>query len=279
MRRRQFLALLSLLIATRAGAQVPRIGFLLGPRSEELMSPIGALRSRLRELGYAEGKDFNFEFRSAESAFERLPALAAELVAIKVDVLVAVGTAPSLAAKRATTSIPIVMVGAGDPVQIGLVASLARPGGNVSGTSLLGPPFAVKRLELLKQAQPRVRRVAMLVNPSNPGQKLSVEAVQSAAKTLKLEVRTFNARNREEIRTAFAAMTGQDIDAVLIPNDSVFSANAMTIAEFALERRIPSIGSDEQAQVGVLMGYGSLAEVYRHSASYIVKILRGAKPA
>jgi putative tryptophan/tyrosine transport system substrate-binding protein len=172
------------------------------------------------------------------------------------------------------------MVGAGDPVGSGLVASLARPGGNVTGTSNLSPPLMIKRLELLKEAHPPVRRVAVLLNPSNPAQKLSFEAAETAAKALKIEVQKFEVRGLDEIKSAFSAMAKQRIDGVAVANDQLLIAHSAAIAELAASQRIPSSGRSEFPQTGGLIGYGiNLADSYRYTTIYIDKILKGAKPA
>jgi len=285
MKRREFAALLALCslarpaFSQRAPANIPRIGFLSVAPMSGMQVQLEGLRAGLRDLGYVEGRDIRFEFRSAEGNHERLPRLAAELVGLKVDLIVALGTPPTRAAKAATTTIPIVMMGAGDPVASGLVASLARPGGNVTGSSNISPVLMVKRLELLKEAHPGVRRVGVLLNPANPAQRLSFEAMAAAAQPLKVEVLKFEARNLAEIREAFAAMVKQRVEALAVANDPALIANARAIAELAAKQRLMSSGNREFAESGGLLGYGSIAEVIRHSAIYIDRILKGAKPA
>ncbi len=189
------------------------------------------------------------------------------------------GTPVTQAVKAATKTIPIVMIAVGDPVGSGLVASLARPGGNVTGTSNLSPPLMVKRLELLKEAHPAVRRVAVLLNPANPAQKLSYEAMETAAKSLKVEIQKFEVRNLGEIQSAFAAMAKQRIDSVAVAQDTILLANAGVIAALAAKQRIASSGNIEYAEAGGLIGYDSITDIYRYSATYVDKILKGAKPA
>jgi putative ABC transport system substrate-binding protein len=285
MKRREFAALLAVgLLARpafgqRAAANIPRVGFLGVEPLSGMAVQLEALRAGLRDLGYVEGRDIRFEFRSAEGNYERLPQLAAELVNLKVDLIVTLGTPPTRAAKAATATIPIVMMGAGDPVASGLVASLARPGGNVTGSSNISPVLMVKRLELLKEADPAVRRVGVLLNPANPAQRLSFEAMAAAADSLKVEVLKFEARNLAEIREAFAAMAKQRVEALAVANDPVLIANAKAVAELAAKQRLLSSGNREFAESGGLLGYGSITEVFRHSAVYIDRILKGAKPA
>jgi len=285
MKRREFAALLAVglfarpAFGQRAPANIPRVGFLGVAPMSGMQVQLEGLRAGLRDLGYVEGRDIRFEFRSAEGNYERLPQLAAELVSLKVDLIVANGTPPTRAAKAATTMIPIVMIGAGDPVASGLVASLARPGGNVTGSSNISPVLMVKRLELLKEADPGVRRVGALLNPANPAQRLSLDAMAAAAESLKVEVLKFEARNLAEIREAFAAMAKQRVEALAVANDPVLIANAKAIAELAAKQRLMSSGNREFAESGGLLGYGSIAEVWRHSAVYIERILKGAKPA
>jgi len=257
----------------------PRVGFLSPAPMAGMRNRYEALWAGLRELGYTEGGNISFEHRSAEGAYERLPALAAELVGLKVDLIVATGTPAAQAAKAATRSIPIVVVGAGDPVATGLVPSLARPGGNLTGTSNISPPLIVKRLELIKEALPATRRAALLMNPVNPAQRLSLEAMHRAALQLNVEARSFEARNLEEIRAGFPALRKDRVDAIVVANDSLLIANARAIAQLAVQQRLPSAGNKEYAYAGGLIGYGSIADVYRHSASYVDRILKGARPA
>jgi putative ABC transport system substrate-binding protein len=269
----------SLACLAQPPANTPRIAFLGVAPLSRMTTQIEALRAGLRELGYIEGKNIVIEFRSAEGRYERLRPLAEELVGLKVDLIVASGTPPSQAAKAATASIPIVMAGAGDPVATGLVSNLARPGGNLTGTSNISPPLVAKRLELLKEFDPNLRRVAVLVNRANPAQAASVRAVEAAALPLKLEVLRYGVQNLDEIRGAFSSMKADRVDALVVANDTVLIANAAAIAEMATKQRLPSAGNREFAEAGGLIGYGSVADVVRHSAVYVDKILRGAKPA
>jgi putative ABC transport system substrate-binding protein len=243
------------------------------------MTPqLEAFKAGLHQLGYVEGKNIQIELRSAQGRYESLPTLAAELVAAKVDLIVAFGTPPSQAAKAATRTIPIIMSAVGDPLGTGLVTSLARPGGNLTGTSNLSPPLVVKRLELLKEAYPELRRAGLFVNPSNPAQAATVQAVDAAARSLKVEIIQYPVRNVDDIRAAFSSMRAERIEGVVLGNDTLLIANAALIAQLAEKQRIRSTGNQEFAEAGGLIGYGSIAEVNRLAASYVDKILKGAKP-
>lgn len=266
-------------LAQPAPGRTPRIGLLaIAPRSG-MTTQIEALNTGLRRLGYVEGKNILVEFRSANGRYEALRAMADELVAAQVDLIVAFGTPPSQAAKAATARIPIVMAGVGDPVASGLVSSLARPGGNLTGTSNISPPLVVKRLELLKECHSDLRRVALLANPSNPAQAATIRAVERAAASLKLELVRYGVRNLDEIRGAFSSMHADRVDAVVVANDAMLIANAAAIAEMANKQRLRSAGNREYAEAGGLIGYGSIADVVRHSAIYVDRILKGAQPA
>ena len=283
--RRQFLALVLLGSAAAfpgtSGAQprVPHVGFIIPAPISALKSQLEALRAGLRDLGYIEGKTIRLDIRSAEGDYERLTPIAREMVNQKVDLIVAAGTPATQAAKAATTRIPIVMVAAGDPVASGLVPSLARPGGNLTGTSNLSPELMKKRVELLVEAKPGLHRMAVLVNPSNPAQNLSYEAIRSVAKSLKVEPLKFEARTYEEIQAAFDAMRKAGAEALVVANDTTLYVNRKLIAERALRERMPMAGDQTLVEAGGLIGYGSSHEIWRHSATYVDRILRGAKPA
>jgi len=265
-----------------AGAQqtekVYRVG-LLSPTSQGF--GVEAFRKGLRDLGYVEGHNIVVEHRSAEGRFDRLPELAAELVRLRVDVIVAVVTQASLAAKNATKTIPIVMLAVGDPVGAGLVASLAHPGGNVTGTSNQNVEVAGKRLELLKNAIPKLRVVAVLWNPANPVyQAQIVKATEAAARVLGIQLRMFAARDAKEIDRAFAAMTTERAEALTVIVDPAFDAHLTRIAALAANGHLPSIGGLGYAEAGGLMAYvADFSEQARRTAVHVDKILRGAKPA
>jgi putative ABC transport system substrate-binding protein len=235
----------------------------------------------LAELGWTEGKNIVIERRYAENRIERLPELAAELVGLKVDVIVAVGTLGPLAAKQATSTIPIVMVGAGDPVGSGLIASLARPGGNVTGMSLMAPDLGGKRLELLKELLPRLARVAVLWNSANPYPAIAFKETQAAGRTLGIEVQSAELRSPDDIDRAFEAMRKRRPDAVITVEDPLTFTYQKRIVDFAISEQLPSLfGIRENVAAGGLMSYGAnIADLYRHTAGYVDKVLKGANPA
>jgi putative ABC transport system substrate-binding protein len=286
MDRRAFLGTLAggLLAAPLvAEAQTPgkvyRIG-LLSPASQGL--GIEAFREGLRALGYVEGHNIVIEYRSAEGRFDRLPDLAAQLVLLKVDVIVAVVTQASLAAKNATSTIPIVMLAVGDPVGAGLVASLARPGRNITGTSALAVEIAGKSLEMLKHVVPKLRLVAVIWNPANAVfQAQMVKETEVAARALGIQLQMFAARDSEEIDRAFGAVTRERAAALTVIVDPVFIAHRARIAALAVKSRLPSVSAfKEYAEAGGLMAYAAnFSEPGRRAASYVDKILKGAKPA
>jgi len=280
MKRRDFLTIGAAAMAWGAALAQPgrpaRIGVLaMNPRPAT--PQMEAFTDALRDYGYIEGKNIHIEYRSGDGRTESLRAAAAELAG-KVDLIVAFGTPTSLAAKAATSTIPIVMAAAGDPVGTGLVQSLARPGANITGTSNLSPPLVVKRLELLKESHPPLRRAALLMNPGNPAQAATVRAVEQAAAVLKVELKPYGVTSLDDIRTAFVRMHEERMEGVVIANDSVLITNAAAIAFLANKHRLRSAGSGDFAQVGGLIGYGSIGEPLRHAAAYVDKILKGAKP-
>ncbi len=258
-----------------------RIGFLGAASASGFARRVDALRAGLRDLGYVEGKNLVIEFRWADGKYERLPELAAELIRLNVDIIVASGTVGIRAAKAATTTISIVMASSGDPVALGFVASLARPGGNVTGMAGFSPEGAAKRLELLKDAFPRTRQVAVLFNPDNPGNlRSSFPAMEAAAKSLKLELHQFGVRGPSDFDSAFAAMAKNRVDAVVTTDDGVLIVNAGAIAKLAAKMRLPSVGPIELAEAGGLIAYGAnRSELFRRAAYFVDRILKGAKPA
>jgi putative tryptophan/tyrosine transport system substrate-binding protein len=235
----------------------------------------------LRELGWVEGKNIAFEHRYAENRLERLPGLATDLVRLKVDVIAAAGTLAPLAAKQASSTIPIVMTTAGDPLGSGLVASLARPGGNVTGMSLMAPDLGGKRLELLKEVLPRLARVAVLWNAANPYSALVFKETQAAGRTLGIEVQSLEVRAPDDFDGAFEAARQQRPDALITVEDPLTVNHRQRVADFTAGQQLPSLhGVREFAAAGGLMSYGaSLADLIRRAAGYVDKILRGAKPA
>jgi putative ABC transport system substrate-binding protein len=261
--------------------KVWRIGFLGATSASGLAGRVEALRAGLRDLGYVEGKNIVIEYRWAEDKYDRLPELAADLVHLKVDVIVTHGNSGIIAAKNATSTLPIVMAASPDPVAMGLVASLARPGGNVTGMSGIAPETIAKRLELLVDAFPRTKQVAVLFHPDNPGYiRLVVPAMEVAAKSLKLELQQFAVRGPGDLDNAFAAMAKIRVDAVVTTDDPVLVANFGAIAKLAAKMRLPSIGLPEFAEAGGLMAYGAdRLELFRRAAYFVDRILKGAKPA
>jgi putative ABC transport system substrate-binding protein len=255
-----------------------RIGFLFFVTSPSLDE---AFRQGLHELGYVEGQNIAIEYRSAEGKSERLPGLAAELVRLKVDVIVAASPPATEAAKGATSTIPIVFAVSGDPVAAGLVASLARPGGNITGLATISGDVLGKQLELLKGVTPKVSRVAVLQNPSNPGHALMLPQAEGAARALGVQLQVLKARTPSEIEAAFAAMSSQRAGGVLVLRDALFRAQRAQIAALAAKRRLPAVyGLREEAEAGGLMAYGaSVPHMFRRAATYVDKILKGAKPA
>jgi putative ABC transport system substrate-binding protein len=285
MNRRSFIGTLAggLLAAPLAAeAQEARKAYRIGLLSPTSQSPsIEAIREGLRTLGYVEGQNLVIEYRSAEGRFDRLPDFAVELVRLHVDVIVAVVTQASLAAKNATSTIPIVMMAVGDPVGAGLVASLARPGGNVTGTSGMAVEVASKLLELLQQVAARIHRVSVLWNPANEVfQGQMVKATEAAARSMGIQLQMLAARDVKEIDRAFAAMTKGRAEALVVLPDPVFVAQHSRIAVFAARNRLPSVsGSSGYAEEGGLITYGpDFFELGRRTAAYVDRILKGAKP-
>lgn len=288
-RRRQILfATVALLPAPRRAfsqhpvATIRRIGFLGGSTPEAWAPRVEAFRAGLRDLGYVEGKNIAIEFRFAGGRYDRLPELAAELVELKVDVIVTHSAPGALAAKRATAAnaIPVVMTNVGDAVGWGIVASLARPGGNVTGDTFFVTELVAKRLEVLKDALPHTRRVAFLANPDNAAMGQSVQAMERAANDLTLELLRFDARSAAELEACFASIAGARVDALAVIEDVVLIQNSQQIAQRAVQQRLPSISFVEYADAGGLFGYGvNFLALYRRAATFVDKILKGAKPA
>ena len=265
--------------AQQQPTKVARIGFLGVATASNMVSRVEALRTGLRDLGYVEGKNIVFEFRYADGKDARLAELAAELVRLKVDVLVTHTTVGVQAAKLATTTIPIVIAATADAVATGLVASLARPGGNITGSTLFALEIDAKRIELLKNAVPRITRVACLLRPSASSGPI-LQSMELTARSLKVEVKKFELPESNEFDSNFSAMIKSGVDALVIHDDPVLSANAKAIAEFAAKHRIASAGSAEFAEAGSLIGFGvNIFEMFRRAAYFVDKILKGAKPA
>jgi putative ABC transport system substrate-binding protein len=255
-----------------------RIGY-LGPTSAAgAASRIDALRAGLRELGYVEGKNLTIEFRWANDQYEVLPKLAAELVGLKVDLIVTHGTPGTRAAAKATTTIPVVMATAGDALLTGLVTNLAQPEGNITGSIFYNPEIAAKRLEVLRDTFPRIKRIAVLQNSDNPAMKPVLAEVAKTAAALKLELLQAGVRGPQEFDAAFAAMAKNRAEAVVIIEDAMLNGNLKRIADLAIQRKMPAIGLPEFADAGGLLAYGvDLIQMFRHAAVYVDKLLKGAK--
>jgi putative ABC transport system substrate-binding protein len=267
--------------AQQAG-RVARIGWLGGPSREAAEPFVREFRQGLNELGWVEGRNLVIEWRFAGGRAERLPELAAELVRLRVEIIVVPSTPTALAAKQSTATIPIVTVAVGDPVALGLVPSLARPGGNITGlTGTVGPAIAGKLLELLKEALPKVSCVAVLSNPGTSGNALWLQHAQAAARSLAVDLQSLEARGPADFESAFAAMTAKRAEALVLAGDILFLNERTRLAELAVQRRLPTMCSmREYAQVGGLMSYGpSSPDLFRRAATYVDKILDGARPA
>jgi putative ABC transport system substrate-binding protein len=263
--------------------KVPRIGYLSSADAASDSIRSEAIRLALRERGYIEGQNIVSEYRYAEGKLDRLPDLAAELVRLKVDIIVVGGDIPTRAAKNATKTIPIVMMGTGsDPVEAGLVESLARPGGNVTGITLLARELGGKRLELLKEAVPKVARVAVLYDPAVPDSVLDVkEVLPVAAHALKMTIQPWEVRGADDFEMVFSAMGKQRPDGLYATASPLMRPNRKRIVDFALKSWLPSVFNNRAAvDAGGLMSYGAdEAESYRRAAYYVDRILKGAKPA
>ncbi len=270
------------LLAQQQG-KVRRIGYLAARSRSTPSNPdvyYDAFVQGMRELGYVEGRNLVIEWRFADGKFERLPGLAAELVRLKPEVIVTHATPAVDALKRATRAIPVVSANLGDPLGLGFAASLARPGGNITGLSAMQVDVSPKYLELLKLMVPALSRAAVLVNPGNPAHLAFLKGVQSAAKEVGVKILLVDARNPEEIERGFAAMHREHADAGIILGDSLFIGQRGQITELAAQNRLPAMYSfREDVKAGGLMSYGlNLVDFYRHAASYVDKILKGAKP-
>lgn len=288
MRRRQFIlfagstALCSFSAYAQQARRVPRIGYLGATSASDRPPLLDTFRQGLRELGWIEGQNIVIDYRFAEGRLDRLPDLAAELVQLKVDVIVSLGTQGVTAARNATERIPIVMIGVRDPVGIGLIASLARPGGNITGVSgSAGLEIVTKQLELLKETVPNIRRVAVLSNPANAYHQLALKELSVAAQLSGVQLQLLEARGPNEFDGAFAAMAKEREGALLVLSDVIFNDHRARIVDLAAMNRLPAAyGIRESVEAGGLMSYGpSFLEFYRRSTAYVDKILKGAKPA
>lgn len=271
-------------VAARAQqvGRVSRIGLLSSASPSAGADRLLAFKQGLHALGYDEGRNLIIEYRWAEGRDDRLPALAADLVRLKVEMIVTQGTLATAEARKASAAMPVVFAVAGDPIAAGLVSSLARPGGNVTGLAVMGSEMTAKRLELLREAVPGVTRVAALWNPGNASSRPELQQTEAAARTLGLQLQSVEVRDPRLLEQAFAAMTKQSAGALIVLSDSMLFGQRMRIADLAVQHRLPAIAwTPEFAESGrLLMVYGpNVAEMHRRAAAYVDKILRGASPA
>ena len=266
--------------AQQPRSKVARIGLLVAGSASSVAKWRDALIAGLRELGYVEGKNFSVESRSAEGNYERLPGLTAELVQMNVDVIVAAAPPAIRAAQQATTAIPIVMVQTADPVGSGFVASLARPGRNITGVSSITVEVSSKYLELLRAAVPKLSRVTVLMNPGNPGHPDYLKRIQATEKANGVKTSPAQASTASQIEAAFGTMTRERAEALIVLPDAFFFAQVRLLVELAAQQRLPTMfGTREPVEAGALMSYGqTIAEQYYRAATYVDKILKGAKP-
>jgi putative tryptophan/tyrosine transport system substrate-binding protein len=283
--RLSLLIFVLLVLPHSAEAQTPRkhplIGFLASSSGERIQSRFAAFDQGLNELGYFNGKNITIEFRSAGGDFDRLPQLVSELVLLNPNLLVTEGAPAAHAAKRTTSTIPIVIGNAADPVGTGLVASLARPGGNITGLSDFNLAVVTKRVEIIKEVVPSASRVAVLWNPGNPTNPLQLKEIQAAASGLNVTVLRLAVKEAKDIDRAFGVMAKDHPGALVVLGDPMFGTHLKKIGDLATKNRIPAIyGSSDNLGTGGLMSYGtSFNDLYRRAAIYVDKILKGAKPA
>jgi putative ABC transport system substrate-binding protein len=287
MKRRTFITLLGGATAWPLAARAQqvgklyRIGFLGNSTAALEANLVEPFRDGLRNLGYLEGRNIVIEYRWAEGKYERFPALTAELIALKVDVIVTAGTPASLSVKQAATSTPLVMVAVGDPVATGLVASLGRPGGNITGLTSIASEMEGKRLELLREAVPKLSHIAVLWNAASPIQVIEERETRAAAEVLGMKMLSLGVRTREEIEDALTTIVRERPGALIVLADRLFLHHRTRIMDFAAQHRLPGVHAyRELVEVGGLMSYGpSYADMHRRAATYVDKILKGAKPA
>ena len=260
--------------------KVLRIGFLSPASASDprMRGLLDAFRRGLVELGYVEGRAFRIESRWAEGRYERLPRLAAELVALRVDVILTVAVPAIRAAREATRTIPIVMASVVDPVATGLVASLARPGGNITGLSNMAPDVTGKLLEILKQVVPNASRVAVLWNPGNPGNEPQLRAAEAAGQELGIRLQSLEARTPDDLSPAFAAMARQRAEALLVFADVMLNEQRVRIAGLAAVGRLPAVYGQEGPAGGLITYSANTPDLFRRSATYVDRIVKGAKP-
>jgi putative ABC transport system substrate-binding protein len=272
---------LSLPAAAQQPGKVPRIGFLGNSTAALEANLIAPFREGLRDLGYVEGKNIVIEWRWAEGKYERFPALIAELFATKVDLIVTAGTPATIALKKATTTLPLVMIAVGDPVGSGLIASLAHPGGNLTGLTSISPELDGKRLELLREVVPKISHVAVLWNPTSPLQVAAERETQSAAHAMKVKVLSLGVQAEEQLDNAFATILRERPGALLVLADRLFLHHRARIMDFATKHHLPGVHAYvELVEAGGLMSYGpSYAGMHRRAAYFVDRILKGTKPA
>ena len=286
MRRRDFIivigrAAVAWPVGVHAQHKIPRIGFMGNSTAALETNLVDAFREGLRELGYEEGRNIAIEYRWADGNYDRFPTLAEELIAARVDAIVTAGTPAALAVKRATTTVPLVMVAVGDPIGTGLVSSLARPGGNLTGLSSIAPDLEGKRLQLLREVLPALSHVAMFVNSLNPFHVSSMKQARAAAQAMGIKLQLHDIPKSEDLDDAFAAIRKERPDALLILADRVFLHNRQRMMDFTNEQRLPNVNAyKELVEVGGLMSYGpSYEDMHKRAAIYVDKILKGTKPA
>jgi putative tryptophan/tyrosine transport system substrate-binding protein len=283
MNRRAFLAGAAALLAAPLAAEAQQAGKIhrIGVLGNENNPPWDGFRRGLRDLGYVDGRNLSIEWRWSEGKPDRFPGLATEVVALKPDVIVASGTQATRAAKRATSTIPIVMTTSSYPDKIGLVDSLSRPGGNVTGLSNVGPELSGKKLELLKEIVPKASRVAVLFNPASEVEPLAVRELSAAAPAVGVEIQSVEVRSPDDFSAAFAALSPSRVHALLALGNPINFRGRQLIADFALKNRLPSIYDERLfVEAGGLMSYApSFTDSFRRAATYVDKILKGARPA
>jgi len=288
MRRREFITLLAGAAATwplvgraqQPSGKVYRIGYLGVASHAGYACEIEALLKGLHQLGYEEGKNIAIHYQFAEGDYNRLPALAAELVALKVDVLLTHSTPGARAARQTTPTVPIVVMAAADLVSSGLVPSIARPGGNLTGLTFFFAEICAKRVELIKEAVPGVTRLGVLVNPANPSGEAALTAMQRTARSLRVELLTVNVRAVDDIAAAFAMLTSRGAQALTFIEDPLLISNAHYIAQLATQNRLPMIGEKPAVEAGALMAYAAdRYDLWFRTAFFVDKILKGTQPA
>jgi putative tryptophan/tyrosine transport system substrate-binding protein len=268
------------LVEAQQPKKVPRIGYLTAASASAMVPRANAFRQGLRELGYMEGKNILIEYQYADGKLDRLPALAAELVRLNIDIIVSGGPAATRPAREATSTIPIIMAQDGDPVGNGFVASLAQPGGNITGLSTVAPEMSGKRLELLKEIIPKLSRVAVFGNSSDPGNARVLKETELAAAAFGLKLQYIEVVSLADIETAFRSASKGRADAVLLIPNPILTPHRALVADLAVKSRLPVIYDTQYVEAGGLMTYGvNLSDLDRRAATYVDKILKGAKPA